>query len=237
MQPAHGEQAPGRELAQNVRHVHLGLVPQHVGIEVHVPGLALVVELLAQALRQLLVDPLWLDRAVVAAVDAEDQPELRQIAHLTVRGAVVSDDRLGGGRGPSSTEGGESVEHPLLGVCKQGVAPVDGGAQRLLPGFGRPGTGGQQAESMRDLLAISRGDIAVTRAAASSIAKGIPSSAWQIWPTASSCASIGTVPGRIARARSTNSCDAGKSRTVPAGVPSRRGLQRTDGDLHLVGHR
>src|SRR5919106_422820 len=50
VQPAHGEQAPGRELAQHVRHVHVGLAPQHVGVKSHVPGLALVVELLAQPL-------------------------------------------------------------------------------------------------------------------------------------------------------------------------------------------
>ena len=79
VQPAHGEQAPGRELAQHLGHVHLGFVPQHVRIKAHVPGLAPVIELLAQALGQLLVDPLRIDRAVVAPVDAEDQPELRQI--------------------------------------------------------------------------------------------------------------------------------------------------------------
>ena len=32
VQPAHGQQTPGRELAQHLGHVHLGLVPQHVGV-------------------------------------------------------------------------------------------------------------------------------------------------------------------------------------------------------------
>ena len=59
--------------------MHLGFVPQHVGVKPHVLGLAPVIELLAQALGQLLVDPLGIDRAVVAAIEAEDQLQLRQV--------------------------------------------------------------------------------------------------------------------------------------------------------------
>ena len=58
---------------------------QHVRVEAHVPGLAPVVELLAQPGRDLLVDPVGVDRGVVAPVDGEDQPELARSASTAAR--------------------------------------------------------------------------------------------------------------------------------------------------------
>ena len=54
------------------------LAAEHLAVEAEVPRLLLVVQLLAQAGRDLLVDPAGVDRGVVAAVEAEDQPELRR---------------------------------------------------------------------------------------------------------------------------------------------------------------
>ncbi len=115
IQPAHGQEAPGRQVRQHVRHMDRRLVAQHVAIERHVARLAPVVQLLAQALGQLLVDPGRVDRAVVAAIEAEDQPQLAKIGldraldarilqlagqrPAVLRGRPVDLAERGGGRG------------------------------------------------------------------------------------------------------------------------------------------
>ena len=59
--------------------MHVALAPEDVAVEAHVPGLAPVVELLAQAGRDLVVDQLGIDRRVVTPVEREDQPELGEV--------------------------------------------------------------------------------------------------------------------------------------------------------------
>ena len=52
---------------------------QHLAIEGHVAGLALVVELLAQPCRNLGMNFAGIDGPVVAGVDREDEPELADV--------------------------------------------------------------------------------------------------------------------------------------------------------------
>ena len=73
-----------------------GLAAQHLGVEAEVPRLLLVVELLAQPGRDLLVDQAGVDRGIPAAVQAEDQPELREVGvdrGLHVRVLQLAGDR------------------------------------------------------------------------------------------------------------------------------------------------
>ena len=72
----------------------------------------------------------------------------------TSPGCVSSsrDDILGRHQRPTALEDREPVEHPLLGLREQLVAPVDGGAQRLLPFVGGAGAGGEQGEPVREPL-------------------------------------------------------------------------------------
>ena len=65
---------------------------------------------------------------------------------------LVCDDLLSRHQRPTALEDREPVEHPLLGLRQQLVAPVDGGAQRLLPFFGGAGAGGEQGEPVREPL-------------------------------------------------------------------------------------
>ena len=65
---------------------------------------------------------------------------------------LVPDDLLGRHQRPPALEDREPVEHPLLGLRQQLVAPVDGGAQRLLPCLGGAGAGGEQGEPVREPL-------------------------------------------------------------------------------------
>ena len=79
LEPGHGQQASGRERVLHLGHGDVGLVAQHAAIERDVPRLAVVVELLAQALCKLLVDPLGVDRLIVAAIKREDHAELGEV--------------------------------------------------------------------------------------------------------------------------------------------------------------
>ena len=73
LQPGHGEQPVGRVRGHDLRHVHAGLVAQHVAIERHVPGLAPVVQLLAQARGDLGMDLVGTDGGIEALADREDE--------------------------------------------------------------------------------------------------------------------------------------------------------------------
>ena len=111
-------------------------------------------------------------------------------------------------------EDGKPPQQRLLALGQQVVAPVDGGAQRLLPWRGRPVAGGQQAEPVGDphpdLLHRQRADPGGGQLDAS----GMPSSDRQIAATASALAWVSAKPGAIAAARSV------KSRTASAADPS-----------------
>ncbi len=65
---------------------------------------------------------------------------------------LVPDDVLGRHQRPTPLEDRQPVEHALLGIRQELVAPVDGGAQCLLPLLGGAGAGGEQGEAMREPL-------------------------------------------------------------------------------------
>ena len=79
LQPGHGEQPVGRVRGHDLRHVHVGLVAQHVAIERDVPGLAAIVELLAQARRDLGMDLVGADGGIEALADREHQFQLVEV--------------------------------------------------------------------------------------------------------------------------------------------------------------
>ena len=79
VEPVHGEQPPGGKRGLDHRHMDARIVPQHLAVEGHVPGLALVVELLAEPGRDLGVNLAGVDGPVVAGVDGEDQLELADV--------------------------------------------------------------------------------------------------------------------------------------------------------------
>ena len=59
---------------------------------------------------------------------------------------LVCDDLFSRRQGPAALEDREPVEHPLFGLRQQLVAPVDGGAQCLLPFLRGAGAGGEEGE-------------------------------------------------------------------------------------------
>ena len=79
VEPGHRQQARGAVALDRHRDVHAGIVPQHDRVEPHLRRLALVVQLLAQALGQLLVDLLVLDRVVHPVIDRHREAKLAQI--------------------------------------------------------------------------------------------------------------------------------------------------------------
>ena len=87
LQPGHGEQPVGRVRGHDLGHVHVGLVAQHVAVERDVPGLAAVVELLAQARGDLGVDLVGADGRIEALADGEHELELVEVG-LQRRGHV-----------------------------------------------------------------------------------------------------------------------------------------------------
>ena len=114
-------------------------------------------ELLAAVLRQRLQ---LREADAVAGGNGEDERLLDQRVHdVGEVGRVerlVGADGLGRRQVAAAGEHRQPLEHPLLVVEQQLVAPVDDGAQRLLPRQRRPGAAGEQAEPIveagRDLL-------------------------------------------------------------------------------------
>ena len=108
-------------------------------------------------------------------------------------------------------EDAEPGEERLLGRLEQVVAPVDRVPQRALALGQVAGAAGQQVEPVLEPARRSPAAMSsFTRAAASSIASGRPSSRRQIAATASSFSSVSSNPGLTACARSTKSCDRGE---------------------------
>ena len=79
LEPAHGQEPFRRQCALDLRYPDQRIVPEDRRVEPHVRGLALVVELLAQALRDLDQHLARLDGGFHALVDLEDDLELGEI--------------------------------------------------------------------------------------------------------------------------------------------------------------
>ena len=127
LQPAHGEQPPGGERGFDRRHVDAGLALEHLVIEGHVTGLALVVELLAQPCCDLGVDLAGVDRPVVAGIDREDQLELADVGsdrrrHVGVL-QLAGERRAVVRRGAVHLAEGGGGDRLRLECC-EGVAPA-----------------------------------------------------------------------------------------------------------------
>ena len=69
LEPAHGEQPPGRKLRHRLGNMHVFLGLEHDLEEAHMRRLARVIQFLAQPRGDLLVDLLGRDGAVVALVE------------------------------------------------------------------------------------------------------------------------------------------------------------------------
>ena len=145
------------------------IVAQHLAVEGHVAGLALVIELLAQPRRDFGVDLSGVDGPVVAGIDGKDQPELADVGrhrrcHVGVlqlagkRRAVVARGAVhlaeGGGSGGFRLERGEGrtpvgaqfARHaPLDEAPAHGRRPRLQGAERVRVFIGKAaGDGGEQ---------------------------------------------------------------------------------------------
>ena len=131
---------------------------------------------------------------------------------------------------PSAAAGedGQPPEERLLRSVEQVVAPGDGVAQRLLAGRQVARAAGQQRQPRAPAApAAPAAGAAVTRAAASSIASGSPSSRRQISATAGGVRRrSGRSPARTACARSTNSATAASGQRVPARRRGRAGQRQ-----------
>jgi hypothetical protein len=79
LEPAERQEALGGELGLDAGHAHLVDGPEGVGVERHMLRLALVVELLAHPLADLLGDLAGVDGGIEPAVDREGHLELAQI--------------------------------------------------------------------------------------------------------------------------------------------------------------
>ena len=100
---------------------------------------------------------------------AVHQPQYR-------RPGVRSGHGLGAVQGERPGKHRHGTERPLLALIQQLVAPFHGGGQRLLPGRRQPVPAGQQREPVIETVQKLVRPSASTRAAASSMASGIPSS-------------------------------------------------------------
>src|SRR5262249_7865380 len=78
-EPAHGQEAPRRQLVVDARHDDLGRTGEHILIEADGSRLVIIVELLAQPRGNLLGDLGGVDRRVHAAMEREQQLELAEI--------------------------------------------------------------------------------------------------------------------------------------------------------------
>src|SRR5215211_4658163 len=134
-------------------------------------------------------------------------------------------DRLGRLQRPAAGEHRQPGEQSPLGVREQVVAPGDGAAQGPLPVWEGPGPGGQQREAPlqagQDLL----GSRILVRVAASSMARGSPSSRAAISATAGTFWVVNRNSGRTAwRARRTAGPPrTGRGRRGPGAAAGRAG--------------
>ena len=99
----------------------------------------------------------------------------QQIEDFRCRHALAGADLLPPPPASSRRQTPTAAATAALRLVQQVVAPVDERAQRLLARQRRPRAAGQQAEAVVQLAAISSTDSARTRAAANSMASGMPS--------------------------------------------------------------
>ena len=124
----------------------LGDAEEPVGVAVP-EGVALA--RLRQPLEAVL--PQGLELVVATGLDIGDDERLvdevqEEVEDLARRQEVVAAHGFGGVERAPAGEDGEPGEQPALVLEQEVVAPVDDGAQRLLPGQRRSGTTGQDAE-------------------------------------------------------------------------------------------
>ncbi len=134
-------------------------------------------------------------------------------------------DRFSRGGVETADERAEAAEPPLLVKIEQPVAPLDRRPHRAVMSRCRSPPSSSRRSSR--LAEISVGDIALTRAAASSIAKGNRSSFQHRAAMASSSSSAGTKPGFRCTARSTNNRRASSAASGSTGTTNSPGTPRT----------
>ena len=122
--------------------------------------------------------------------------------------AVAAGDGLRGGQVERGGEHGQAAEHHLVVVAEQVMGPRHRRLQGAVPFLAPPGAAGQQPEPFPQPAAISAGGMAAARAAANSMASGIPSRCRQISTTAA------TLPGPMANRSLTASARAANNRTA-----------------------
>ena len=140
VEPGHAQEPVGAQVQQRFGNIHAGLVRKHSGVDRDVPGLAIVIQLLAQTRRQFGVDVGRVDGAVVTAVDGEHQLELLEVrfdrrGHVRVLQLAGQPSAVVGGRPVDLSQrgggGGLVLERgePLLPVRTQlgGHPPLDEG--------------------------------------------------------------------------------------------------------------
>ena len=131
-----------------------------------------------------------------------------------------SEHRLGGLDVGRSGEDRQPVEEPAAAVVEQVVAPGDRATQRLLARRQVATARGQARRAdARAGVRIASGDSSLTRAAASSIASGMPCSRAAIAATAGAFSLVTANVGRTAFARSMNSRTAAYCPTAAASMP------------------
>ncbi len=175
LEPGHGQEPLGRQLGQHLRHADCRLVAEDGAIERGVPRFQIVVELLAQARRDLLQDLARLHRRVHARVQREYDLELGEVRlhgrlHVGIlqlggeRRAIVRDRAVHlaqrGGRGRLRLEALEALGPvgPQLGhhapahegrAHRRGLRLQLGQLLRVLGGQ-RLGDGGQELRHLHD---------------------------------------------------------------------------------------
>ena len=96
-QPGQRQQPPGRKVRLDLGHAHDRRPVEHDLVQQRMPRLAAIVELLADACADLLVNLAGVDRGIDAAIDREQHLELRQVG--LDRGLHVRILQLDGERG------------------------------------------------------------------------------------------------------------------------------------------
>ena len=143
----------------------------------------------------------------------DQQAEL--VEDLELLGAGSRCDPLGGIDVEAAHECAEPAKQDALGFGQQCVRPVHGGTQGLLAAQHVSGAAGQQSEPVVEAVGDLPTDSARTRAAANSIASGMPSSRRQMSATDGVLVTAWNV-GLARCARSVNSAMASSSTTTTA---------------------
>src|SRR5262245_23437858 len=140
----------------------------------------------------------------------------QQVANLLLRNSAISNNRYDRSQSGAPRENRQPGQQQFLCLAQEGIAPIDQGVQRLMPGHGRSAASGQKPERSSSPPASCSTDNTLSRGTASSIASGMPSSRWQMDPTVAALASVKSNPTPRALARSANSRTDAYSRALAA---------------------